>query len=117
MKFIVDAQLLRRLAREIAALGGEAVHTLDLPSANRTTDAEIMALAAREQRTVVTKDSDFVDFLFLRDEPEKLLLIATGNNPNDELCQLLRDNWSQILALLEQGRFVELSRTAILLHF
>lgn len=33
MKFIVDAQLPRRLARSIIALGDEAVHTLDLPAA------------------------------------------------------------------------------------
>jgi uncharacterized protein with PIN domain len=56
MKFVVDAQLPRRLARELAASGHDAVHTLDFPAANRTQDKEIVALAIRENRIVVTKD-------------------------------------------------------------
>ncbi len=36
MKFIVDAQLPRRLALELAAAGHDAVHTLDLAKDNRT---------------------------------------------------------------------------------
>jgi predicted nuclease of predicted toxin-antitoxin system len=44
MKFIVDAQLPRRLVREIAALGGEAVHTLDLPLDNCTTEPKSWCL-------------------------------------------------------------------------
>ena len=36
MKFIVDAQLPRRLVNELAAAGHEVVHTLDLPLGNRT---------------------------------------------------------------------------------
>ena len=60
MKFIVDAQLPRRLARELAAFGHDVVHTLDLPAANRTHDGDITALAIREKRIVITKDNDFV---------------------------------------------------------
>ena len=59
MKFIVDAQLPRRLARDLAAAGHDVTHTLDLPLRNRTPDSEVVALAAREGRVVVTKDSDF----------------------------------------------------------
>ena len=59
MKFIVDAQLPRRLARDLAAAGHDVTHTLDLPLRNCTPDSEVVALAAREGRVVVTKDSDF----------------------------------------------------------
>lgn len=65
---------------------------------------------------VVTKDSDFVDSFFLRGEPEKLLFIATGNISNNDLIQLLRSNWMQLLSMLAQGDFVELNRTSLLLH-
>ena len=58
MKFLVDAQLPRRLARQFAALGHDALHTLDLPAANRTPDAYILRLARRDGRIVVSKDSD-----------------------------------------------------------
>jgi predicted nuclease of predicted toxin-antitoxin system len=65
---------------------------------------------------VVSKDSDFVDSFMLRGEPAKLLLIATGNISNDDLLGLLRSHWPQILAMLAQGDFVELSRSALTLH-
>ncbi len=48
MKFLVDAQLPRRLARMLREAGHEAVHTLDLPHGNRTSDAVINDLSARE---------------------------------------------------------------------
>jgi predicted nuclease of predicted toxin-antitoxin system len=34
MKFLVDAQLPRRLARLLTATGHDAIHTLDLPRGN-----------------------------------------------------------------------------------
>ena len=54
MRFIVDAQLPRRLAHELAASGHDVKHTLDLPQQNRTPDGDITALAATEARVVVT---------------------------------------------------------------
>ena len=61
MRFLVDAQLPVRLARHLEAAGHDAVHTSDLPEANRTTDGEIARLADAEDRVVVTKDRDFRD--------------------------------------------------------
>jgi len=116
MKFLVDAQLPRKFALEIANLGADAIHTLDLPSANRTTDEEICKLALQTDRVVVTKDSDFVDSFLLRRIPAKLLFITTGNIPNKDLLQLLRDNWSVLFSMLEEGDFVELSRRTVTLH-
>lgn len=116
MKFIVDAQLPRRLAAEILALGGDAVHTLDLPDRNATTDSAIIQLACERRAVVVSKDSDFVDRFLLKGEPPKLLFITTGNIPNNDLLSLIRSNWSTIQEMLEQGDFIELSRTAVTLH-
>lgn len=36
MKFLVDAQLPRRLVKRFREAGFEAIHTLDLPMGNRT---------------------------------------------------------------------------------
>jgi predicted nuclease of predicted toxin-antitoxin system len=58
MKFAVDAQLPRRLARQLATAGHDALHCLDLPLGNRTPDDDFAALAAKEGRVVVTKDSE-----------------------------------------------------------
>jgi len=61
MRFIVDAQLPRRLARRLPARGHDALHTLDLARGNRTPDLAIIELACRNDRIVVTKDADFVN--------------------------------------------------------
>ena len=61
MKFLVDAQLPRRLARWLQVEGHEAFHTQDLPQGNRTGDTAINELSMRAQRAVITKDEDFVD--------------------------------------------------------
>ena len=116
MKFIGDAQLPRRLARELAASGHDAVHTLDLPAANRTQDKEIVALAMRENRVVVTKDNDFVTSFLLRGTPPKLLLISTGNISNDQLSRLLASNLTALENAFSKYDFVELSASAITIH-
>jgi len=79
MKLIVDAQLPRRLARELGASGRDARHTLDFPAGNRTPDEDIVAVSVREGRVVVSKDNDFVTSFLLKRLPPKLLLISTGN--------------------------------------
>jgi predicted nuclease of predicted toxin-antitoxin system len=57
MKFLVDAQLPRRLVKRFREAGLEAIHTLDLPMGNRTPDTEINALSIREQYVVVVSDA------------------------------------------------------------
>jgi predicted nuclease of predicted toxin-antitoxin system len=116
MKFVVDAQLPRRLALELAALGHDAVHTLDLPAENQTPDKEIVALAIREYRIVVTKDNDFVTSFLLQGAPPKLLLISTGNISNDNLSKLLSSNLTALENAFAKYDFVELSASAITIH-
>jgi predicted nuclease of predicted toxin-antitoxin system len=116
MKFVVDAQLPRRLARELAAAGHDTIHTLDFPAANRTPDKEIAALAIQENRVVVTKDNDFVTSFLLHGTPPKLLLISTGNISNDDLSRLLALNLATLEKAFSQHDFVELSATTITIH-
>ncbi|MFN0130717.1 MAG: DUF5615 family PIN-like protein [Verrucomicrobiales bacterium] len=86
MRFVVDAQLPRRLALVIGDWGEEAIHRLDLPERNCPTDNAILAKAQSQQFVVVTKDEDFVDSFQLKRKPEKLLLIATRNTSNTDQC-------------------------------
>ena len=103
----------RRLARELAAAGHDAVHTSDFPAANRTPDKEIVALAVLENRIVVTKDNDFVASFLLHGRPPKLLLISTGNISNDQLSRLLASNLSSLENAFSNYDFVELSALTI----
>ena len=116
MRFIVDAQLPRRMTRLLHQSGQDALHTLDLPEANRTSDTAILQRAARESRVVITKDSDFVDSFLLDRKPEKLLLISTGNITNAELEAIFMPNLDAIIAALTNNNFVELTRTALIIR-
>lgn len=116
MKFMVDAQLPRRLSWELKLLEQDSIHTLDLPLGNLSSDSSIAELADREGRIVITKDSDFVDSFLLRGKPAKLLLISTGNIPNNELVHLLKLNWGKIMEMFSQGDFVEMTRESLALH-
>lgn len=113
MKFLIDAQLPRRLAGWLVAVGCDAVHTLDLSDGNRTTDTQINDLAEREQRVVVTKDSDFVDSHLLHARPARLLLVSTGNISNRDLEALFVPLIPDILREFQAHTFLELGRTGI----
>ena len=85
MKFLLDAQLPRRLIPIFQSLGHDAVHTLDLPNKNKTSDNEIIDFAMAVDLVVVTKDADFVDAFYLRGQPKHLMLVSTGNINNKDL--------------------------------
>lgn len=116
MKFLVDAQLPRRIASWLQDQGHDAIHALDLPEQNRTADATITSLADREHRVVARKDADFVESFILWQEPSKLLLISTGNISNPELQQILAGNLHSLVTNLESADFVEISRSGVIVH-
>jgi predicted nuclease of predicted toxin-antitoxin system len=116
MKFLIDAQLPRRLAHQLRAAGFETKHTLDLPQGNRTTDHGLITLSLTEQYVVVTKDADFVGSFLLRHEPWKLLLVSTGNIGNNELLKLFQSNVVQLTESFETFDFIELNRTSMICH-
>lgn len=116
MNFLIDAQLPRRIAGWLVAAGCDAVHTLDLPHVNRTTDEQINELAEQEQRAVLTKDADFVDSHLLHHRPAKLLLISTGNISNRDLEAMMVPLIPDIIREFQSHDFLELGRTGILVR-
>lgn len=116
MRFIIDAQLPRRLQTLLRAFGHDALHSQDLPAANRTPDSEIAGLAVHEDRIVISKDRDSVDSFVLSGRPKNLLWITTGNIHNDALLKLFENNLPAITAAFAHASFVELSPTQIIVH-
>jgi len=55
MRFLVDAQLPRRLASFLQHAGHEATHTLDLPEGNRTPDEVIEEVSRRERAVLIPR--------------------------------------------------------------
>lgn len=115
MRFLVDAQLPKRFANWLNEAGHDALHTLDLPRKNLTTDLELISRAQRDGRVVVSKDADFVQTFLLTGGP-KLLLISVGNINNHELENILRANLDAIEAAFTTNRFVEITRDALVVH-
>jgi len=116
MNFLIDAQLPRRMTTWLTAVGCSAVHTLDLPDGNRSTDQQINEFADRQQMIVITKDADFVDSHVLHSRPPQLLLISTGNISNRELENLMKPLIADIIREFQSSTFIELGRTGIVVR-
>ena len=109
MKFLVDAHLPKKLAELLRYKGFDALHTLDLPSQNYTTDNEINILSVKDKRVVISKDLDFVDSLLITNKPYKLIYITTGNITNKTLLELFSKNIDKIINSMEKAHLVEIS--------
>lgn len=115
MKFIVDAQLPKRLSFLLNSLGSDAIHTLDLPERNRTGD-DMIIKTAEEHRIVITKDSDFLHSHLLQSKPAKLLMVNTGNIGNPALLQLFAANFNLLIQSFKSKDYIELTREEIIVH-
>ena len=115
MKFIVDAQLPRKFVTWLNKAGHDALHTLDLPKKNLTSDMELTEVAVSQGRIVISKDDDFVQAYLINGEPS-LLLISTGNISNLALEVLIKTNLQLISDAFLQSRFVELTVDSIVIH-
>ena len=116
MKFLIDAQLPRRLAHWLREQGFEAIHTLDLPLGNRTKDSDINELSINEKYIVISKDADFVNSFLVSNRPRKLLLISTGNIRNTELEALFKANIRGIAEGFATFSFIEVDRRSVIFH-
>lgn len=117
MKFIIDAQLPLVLKKWLQDEGFEVLHTDDLPKKNRTSDLEIIDLAEKEDRIVISKDSDFFKHYLLNGIPRRILMITTGNIVNRELIRLFELNFPQMLKLFEDGgEIIEIDNHSIFVH-
>ena len=91
IKFIVDTQLPPKLAEFLQHKGFDSVHTTYFPNGHLLEDVQIVELAVRENRIVISKDSDFLDNFLLSGCPPKVLLIQFGNLANSELLNLFEN--------------------------
>lgn len=117
MNVIVDAQLPVRLCEFLTSKGVNVVHTSQLPLKNKTSDTEIVRIAQSQNRIVITKDSDFWDNYILTGQPEKLLIVSTGNIGNSALIQIFERNLETIQTLFTYNNVVEINADEIMVHF
>ena len=116
MKFLVDAQLPKAVADFLCEKQYISIHTLSLPDKNRTTDKQIIEIAAKEDYIVITKDDDFLQSYLIKNEPKKLILIKTGNIPNLKLLEIFSEHISKIENILSENSLIEIYTDEIIIH-
>jgi len=116
MKFLIDAQLPPLLKKYLQSENHDVKHTDDLPDKEFTTDNYLRNIAREENRILITKDEDFVETCLLKNSPEKLLWITTGNIVNAKLLELFSKNISLIIEGFEKYRFIEMNNQNIFFH-
>ena len=117
MKILVDAQLPKRLSDFLISKGVNALHTIELPDQNRSSDGDIINVAEEQGRIVISKDSDFLDNYILSGKPSKLLIVSTGNITNNDLITLFDKNLDELKSLFAKNSVIEISRTEIIVHY
>ena len=107
MKFLVDAQLPRRLVAQMRQAPWMAIEVRTGLSTNSQ---------SKNNYVVVTKDSDFVESFLLRREPWKLLLISTGNISNERLEALFASTILRVVEGFDSFDFIEMERSNLIFH-
>ena len=116
MKWLIDAQLPRRLAQRLNQLGHDAIHTLDLPAQNRTADSDVNTFATQDDRVVASKDRDFLDSMLITGMPSRLLWITTGNISNTDLLALVELQLPDLCAAFLKYDCIELTTFGLIFH-
>ena len=103
VKFLVDNQLPRCLARFLVEKGHEAVHVLDAGLGHLTPDIKIWEYAASNGYVVVTKDDDFVELALLDAQPVSVVLVCLGNSRNAVLLAAFDKALAALCQEIESG--------------
>lgn len=113
IRLLLDQGLPRSAVAVLQKIGWDVVHTFEV-GLSRAADVELLEVARRESRTVVTLDADF----------HALLAVANANSPSvirirleglrgENLAELLISIWPKISRQVEKGALVTVTESAL----
>ena len=89
MRFLLGMPVSEQLLSVLNTYGHEGVHAHQIGQ-DRATDRELLEIARREQRVLITADLDFPRLLALSSAAGPGLILFRGGNYSDaEMCELL----------------------------
>jgi predicted nuclease of predicted toxin-antitoxin system len=77
---------------------------------NNTPDKEINSVTVKEQRILITKDSDFFNSFIIKKEPYKLILVKLGNVSRKELILFFDEHFAEIIEKMKVEGMILLSK-------
>jgi len=79
MKLLLDANISWRLCAPLAEIFGECLHVNKVNLALPPSDSIIWKYAKENDCVIVSHDFDFLDMLYTKGYPPKIILLKTGN--------------------------------------
>lgn len=99
--FLIDANLPYRFE---LWRGADFQHVFDLN--DEWTDAEIWRYAHEHDLVIVTKDTDFSDWIILAEPPPRVIHFRVGNMKMRDFHAFTRRIWPQVCNLVETHKLV-----------
>lgn len=114
MRFLIDNALSPLVALGLRQEGYDVVHVREL-GMQKASDEEIMNLAEREGRVVVSADTDFGTLLALRSKKDPSFILFRGPSPRTPQgqCEALIANLPSLREWLDQGSVVVIGKHRI----
>lgn len=100
MKLLFDENLSYKLVHRLSDIFADSRHVKDVQLENEN-DLKIWEFAKSHNFAIVTKDSDFVDFINIKGYPPYLIWIRSNNVRVKEVEKIIRDNAIRILNSFE----------------
>lgn len=117
MKFLIDNALSHAVAKALQEAGHDALHVREL-GLQTASDEEIFERAVKEERVLVSADTDFGTLLTLRKAcfPSVILFRHDSERRPEKQASLILKNFSSIKDPIQKGSIVVFERGRIRLR-